>query len=199
MLTIFTLIVLLFSLVIHEVSHGWAALALGDYTAKNEGRLSLNPLDHLDPIGSILVPLMLYVTTLGRGPLFGWAKPVPINPFNFRDQKWGVLKVALAGPLANFLVAVFFALLIRFLPLSSNFVSLLSIIVIYNLLWGFFNLVPLPPLDGSQILFSLLPDTLWQVKDFLSRWGMMLLLLFIFFGFSLLTPLVYAAYSFLVG
>src|SRR3989338_2445763 len=103
MLTIFTLLVLLFSLVIHEVSHGWVALLLGDSTAKDEGRLSLNPLKHLDPLGSVLVPLILYITTLGQGPLFGWAKPVPINPYNFRDQKWGTLKVALAGPLSNFL------------------------------------------------------------------------------------------------
>lgn len=199
MLTIFTLIVLLFSLVIHEVSHGAMALALGDHTAKNEGRLSLNPLAHLDPIGSILVPLMLYITTLGHGPLFGWAKPVPVNPFNFRDQKWGTLKVALAGPLANFSVAVFFALLIRFFPLSLGFVSLLSIIVVYNLLWGFFNLLPIPPLDGSQILFSLLPERFSEVKIFLSRWGLFLLLLFIFFGFQLLNPLVFSVYNFLVG
>lgn len=199
MLTIFILIVLLFSLVIHEVSHGWMALSLGDHTAKNEGRLSLNPLDHLDPIGSILVPLMLYVATLGHGPLFGWAKPVPVNPFNFRNQKWGTLKVALAGPAANFSVAVFFALLIRFLPLSPGLVSLLSIVVIYNLLLGFFNLVPIPPLDGSQILFSLLPERFFELRNFLQQYGLVLLMLFIFFGFQLLNPLVSVVYNFLVG
>ena len=199
MFTLFTLIVLLFSLVIHEVSHGAMASSLGDHTAKNEGRLSLNPLDHLDPIGSILVPLMLYVATLGRGPLFGWAKPVPVNPFNFRDQKWGIFKVALAGPLANFSVAVFFALLIRFLPLSLDLISLLSIIVVYNLLLGFFNLVPIPPLDGSQILFSLLPERFSELRNFLQRYGLVLLMLFIFFGFQLLNPLVFAVYNFLVG
>lgn len=199
MLTIFTLIVLLFSLVLHEVSHGWVALLLGDSTAKDEGRLSLNPLKHLDPLGSVLVPLILYIATLGQGPLFGWAKPVPINPYNFRDQKWGVLKVSLAGPLSNFLVAAFFGLLIRFLVLPAAFAGLLQIIVIYNLLWGFFNLVPIPPLDGSQILFSLLPARFWEIKEFLSRWGMFLLLFFIFFGFRFLNVLVFAAYRLLVG
>ncbi|MDP2927125.1 MAG: site-2 protease family protein [bacterium] len=199
MLTIFTLIVLLFSLVLHEVSHGWVALLLGDSTAKDEGRLSLNPLKHLDPLGSVLVPLILYVTTLGQGPLFGWAKPVPINPYNFRDQKWGTLKVALAGPLSNFLVAIFFGLIIRFFSFPGQFSQLLGIIVIYNLLWGFFNLVPIPPLDGSQILFSLLPARFWEVKEFLSRWGMFLLLFFIFFGFKFLNILVFAAFRFLVG
>ena len=199
MLTIFTLLVLLFSLVIHEVSHGWVALLLGDSTAKDEGRLSLNPLKHLDPLGSVLVPLILYVTTLGQGPLFGWAKPVPINPYNFRDQKWGTLKVALAGPLSNFLVAIFFGLIIRFFSFPGQFSQLLGIIVIYNLLWGFFNLVPIPPLDGSQILFSLLPARFWEVKEFLSRWGMFLLLFFIFFGFKFLNILVFAAFRFLVG
>ncbi|OHA62305.1 MAG: hypothetical protein A2117_00395 [Candidatus Wildermuthbacteria bacterium GWA2_46_15] len=199
MLTIFTLLVLLFSLVLHEVSHGWVALLLGDSTAKDEGRLSLNPLRHLDPLGSVLVPLILYITTLGQGPLFGWAKPVPINPYNFRDQKWGTLKVALAGPLSNFLVAIFFGLIIRFFSFPGQFSQLLGIIVIYNLLWGFFNLVPIPPLDGSQILFSLLPARFWEVKEFLSRWGMFLLLFFIFFGFRFLNILVFAAYRLLIG
>ena len=91
--TIFTLIILFFSIVIHEIAHGSAALYLGDPTAKNEGRLSLNPLKHVDFFGTILLPLILLLATAGRGPIFGWAKPVPINPFNFRDQKWGILKV----------------------------------------------------------------------------------------------------------
>ncbi|MBI4359310.1 MAG: site-2 protease family protein [Candidatus Nealsonbacteria bacterium] len=199
MLTIFGLIVLLFSLVLHEVSHGWVALLLGDPTAKDEGRLTLNPLAHLDPVGSILVPLVLYLATAGQGPLFGWAKPVPINPYNFRDQKWGILKVSLAGPLSNFLVAVFFGLLIKFLPLPLAFNALLQIIVIYNLLWGFFNLVPIPPLDGSQILFSLLPARFGEIREQLSRWSPFLLLFFIFFGFRFLNFFVFKAYSLLVG
>ena len=134
MLEIFSLLVLLFSLVLHEISHGYVALALGDPTAKNEGRLSLNPLVHLDPFGSVLLPLFLWLVTAGRGPLFGWAKPVPINPWNFRDQKWGTLKVALAGPLANFGLALAFAFLLRFLAWPAAILPLLETIIIYNLM-----------------------------------------------------------------
>jgi Zn-dependent protease len=199
MLTVFTLIVLLFSLVIHEVSHGQVALLLGDTTARDQGRLSLNPLVHLDPVGSVLVPLFLYIVTAGQGPLFGWAKPVPVNPYNFRDQKWGILKVSLAGPLANFFIAVIFALLIRFLSFPSQLIGLLEIIIIYNLLWGFFNLVPIPPLDGSQILFSFLPEKYGDIKNFLYQYGQFLLLLFIFFGFGLLNAIVFWAYRLLLG
>lgn len=199
MLTIFGLIVLLFSLVLHEVSHGLTALSLGDETAKVQGRLSLNPLVHLDPFGSVLVPLLLYIVTAGQGPLFGWAKPVPINPNNFRDRKWGVLKVALAGPLANFAVALFFGLLLRFSVLPVNLWPFLQTIVIYNLLWGFFNLVPVPPLDGSQILFSLLPNRFREWQILLERYGMVLLLFFIFWGFKFLNVLVFLTYNFIVG
>lgn len=199
MLTLFGLIVLLFSLVIHEVSHGYLALSLGDETAKNAGRLSLNPLEHLDLVGSVLVPLALYLATAGQGPLFGWAKPVPVNPNNFRDQKWGVLKVSLAGPTSNFAVAIVFAALIRFVAWPETLAAMFEIVIVYNLLFGFFNLVPLPPLDGSQILFSLLPPELAEIKDSLWRWGPFLLLVFIFFGFGFLDRLVFGAYRFLVG
>lgn len=199
MLDIFALVVLLFSLVVHEVSHGVVALSLGDHTAKNEGRLTLNPLAHLDPVGSILVPLFLYLTTFGQGPLFGWAKPVPVNPYNLVDQRWGILKVSLAGPLANFAVAIVFSLLIRFFSLPLSLISLLQIVVVYNLLWGFFNLLPLPPLDGSQILFSLLPGRFAEIELLLRQYGLILLLLFIFFGFPLLDRLVFLVFNFLVG
>ena len=199
MFTIFTLIVLLFSLVIHEVSHGWMAESLGDLTAKNEGRLSLNPLKHLDPFGSVIVPLFLFMATSGQGPLFGWAKPVPVNPYNFRDKKWGMLKVALAGPLANFMVALFFVLIIRLAPLAETMVSLLQIVVIFNLLWGFFNLMPIPPLDGSNIVFSLLPERFSSLKYSLYRYGPFLLLFFIFFGFQFLNSLVFSVFNLLIG
>ena len=199
MFTIFTLIVLLFSLVIHEVSHGLAAESLGDNTAKDQGRLSLNPLKHLDPFGSVLVPLLLFMVTAGRGPLFGWAKPVPVNPYNFKDQKWGLLKVSLAGPAANFLVAVFFALAIRFFPLPELMIQLLGTIVLYNLLWGFFNLVPIPPLDGSSILFSLLPEEFSRVRLFFHQYGPFLLVFFVLFGFRFLNAIVFSVFKFLVG
>ncbi len=168
---IFSLIVVLFSVVIHEVSHGSVAYYLGDNTAKNAGRLTLNPIKHLDLFG--LIAMLL----IG----IGWAKPVPINPYNFRDQKWGSLKVSIAGPASNFLIAVIFALIIRFLPLPNSLLTLFSIISIYNFLLGIFNLIPIPPLDGSWILFSFFPRGLAKVKIFLQQYGMFILIFLIFF------------------
>lgn len=183
-ITIFSLIVLLFSVIIHELAHGSVALALGDPTAKYEGRLTLNPLKHLDPLGSVILPLLLLLATNGQGPIFGWAKPVPINPYNFKDQKWGTLKVAISGPATNFAIAIFFGLLIRIinLPQTIPFVELLGIITIYNFLWGIFNLLPIPPLDGSWILFRFLPQRWERAKVFISQYGLFILIFFIFFG-----------------
>ncbi len=179
---IFSIIVLLFSVIMHELAHGSVAYSLGDPTAKYEGRLTLNPLKHLDPFGSVILPLMLLVITAGAGPIFGWAKPVPVNPYNLRDQKWGSLKVAIAGPATNFAIAIFFGLIIRFLdmPQTTPFISFLSLIALYNFLWGVFNLVPIPPLDGSWILFRFLPDV--RMRTFLQQYGLFLLIFFIFFG-----------------
>lgn len=181
-ITIFTLIVLLFSVMIHEIAHGSAALAQGDPTAKYAGRLTLNPLKHIDLFGSILVPLMLLVVTMGRGPIFGWAKPVPVNPALFKDQKWGELKVSLAGPATNFLIAIIFGLILRFVPVSDNWALLLGIICLYNFLWGIFNLVPIPPLDGSHILFSFLPPQFLRLKFQLAQYGILILVAFLFLG-----------------
>jgi len=182
LITIFTLVVLFFSIVIHEIAHGSVALHLGDSTAKDAGRLSLNPLKHIDPVGTILLPFLLLFATQGQGPIIGWAKPVPINPFNFHDQKWGVLKVSIAGPLTNFLLALIFGLIIRFIPLPEPASILFSIIVIYNFAWGVFNLIPIPPFDGSHILFTFLGDRFLKLKMFLSQYGLFILIFFIFFG-----------------
>lgn len=183
MLTIFSLAVLFFSIVLHEIAHGSAALHLGDPTAKNAGRLTLNPIKHIDFFGTIILPLLLLITTAGQGPIIGWAKPVPVNPFNFRDQKWGSLKVSLAGPSVNFLLAVIFGLAIRFFPfLPEASLSLFSMIVIYNFAWGIFNLLPFPPFDGSHILFTLLPKHFDSLKLFLYRYGIFILVFFIFLG-----------------
>lgn len=180
--TIFILVVLLFSIVIHEVSHGSVANLLGDPTAKYAGRLSLNPIKHLDPFGSVLLPLLLLLLTAGRGPIFGWAKPVPINPYNFRNQKWDSAKVAIAGPGSNILVALIFGLLIRFFPLPPTLLVFFSLITILNLLLALFNLIPIPPLDGSHILFTFLPERFSNLKFFLQQYGLFILLFFIFFG-----------------
>jgi len=183
-ITVFSLIVLLFSVVIHELAHGYVAYSLGDETAKFQGRLTLNPIKHLDPFGSIVLPLLLLVATGGQGPIFGWAKPVPINPYNFKDQKWGTLKVSIAGPLTNFAIAIIFGLIIRFFdfPVLAPFMELLGIVVFYNFLWGVFNLVPIPPLDGSWILFWSFPPGWESVKAFMHQYGLFILIFFIFFG-----------------
>lgn len=181
---IFIIIVLLFSTIIHEIAHGSVANLLGDPTAKNAGRLTLNPLKHLDPFGSVILPLLLLLVTAGRGPVFGWAKPVPVNPFNFRDRKWGALKVSIAGPAANFLVGLIFSLLTRFFPSTSPMLLPLSVIAFYNFLWAIFNLLPIPPLDGSWILFTFLPERFSNLKMVLTQYGTYILIFFIFFGLS---------------
>ena len=199
---IFQLAVLLMSVVIHEFAHGWMAFRLGDSTAKDEGRLTLNPLKHLDFWGSFLVPLMIFVFSGGRA-IFGWAKPVPFNPYNLRDQRWGVAKIAAAGPAANLLVALVFGLVLRFTPaeilIPAGLVQIFSLIVFLNILLAIFNLIPLPPLDGSKVLFAFLPHSWENIRIFLERYGMLLLLLFIFFAFQWILPLVFLIYKIIVG
>jgi len=201
---IFQLTVLLFSVVIHEVSHGVMALHLGDPTAKYAGRLTLNPLKHLDPIGSVILPifLILMAKLMGGGIIFGWAKPVPINPYNFRDQKYGSAKVALAGPGSNLAVALFFGLALRFFPglgTISGLYLMFSFIVYINILLAVFNLLPIPPLDGSHILFTFLPYSAQDIKIILSRFGLFILLFIIFFFFRWLTLIINWIFALIVG
>lgn len=197
---IFLIIILIFSIVIHEVSHGAMAYYLGDPTAKYAGRLTLNPLKHLDPIGSVILPLLLVVI---RSPiLFGYAKPVPINPYNFRDQKYGSLKVSLAGPGANLAVAVFFGLLLRFIPLLSSFSGLIQIfsyIVYINILLAVFNLLPIPPLDGSHVLFTFLPPSAIKIKIFLQQFGFFILIFIILFLFPWIALVINWIFSLICG
>ena len=203
MIFIFIILIFLFSIIIHEVSHGAMADYLGDPTAKNEGRLTLNPINHLDPIGSILVPLILIISRVGI--IFGWAKPVPVNPFNLRDKVYGQAKVALAGPLANILVALIFGMALRFLPflfsarIGENLIIIFSYIVWINLLLAIFNLLPIPPLDGSHILFTFLPKQFDSLKMFLIRYQLFILLFFIFFCLHLVIPLINWIFSLIVG
>ncbi len=187
---IFFLIILLFSVVIHEVSHGSMALHLGDPTAKYAGRLTLNPIKHLDFFGVVILPLITYFIF---GLPIGAAKPVPINPYNFKNPKWDEVKVALAGPGANFTLALFFGLVIRLsfnLPLMSNLLPLFSYIVVINLLLGIFNSLPIPPLDGSHVLFALFPSSMENLKIFLQRyWFFSLFFLIIFI--RLIWPIIF--------
>ncbi len=196
---VFQIVILIFSVVIHEVSHGYAAYFLGDNTAKYQGRLNLNPLNHLELFGSFILPIVTY---LSGGFIIGWAKPVPFNPYNLRDQKWGEAKVAIAGPLSNFFIAIVFGLLIRFgiaMQFGTAFVYISSTIVLINLVLGTFNLVPIPPLDGSKILFSLLPYDKNYIREFLERNSIYLMLIFIFFLWKFIFPLVGLEFSLLTG
>jgi Zn-dependent protease len=183
---IFSIIVLIFSVVIHEVAHGYTALRFGDSTAKNMGRLTLNPIKHIDIFGSIIIPLLLIV--LSSGIILGWAKPVPYNPYNFKNRKLGEFWVAFAGPLSNILIGSIFIILIKLAPilgLSPIFVTLLFTIVVINFVLAFFNLIPIPPLDGSKILATLLPFHIQdRFYEFTQRWGLLLVIIFIFWLWS---------------
>ena len=201
---LFLIIILIFSIVIHEVSHGAMANYLGDPTAKYAGRLTLNPIKHLDPIGSIILPLFLVIMAklTGGGIIFGWARPVPINPYNFRDQKYGSAKVALAGPGSNLALALVFGLALRFFPILDILPGLslmFSFIVYINILLAVFNLLPIPPLDGSHILFTFLPYSMQNLKIILSQFGLFILLFIIFFFFHWLTLIINWIFTLIVG
>ncbi len=196
---IFYIAILIMSVVIHEVSHGFAALRYGDRTAQRMGRLTLNPLKHLDLFGSILLPALLYFTS---GFVFGWAKPVPYNPDNLRDRKWGEIFVAAAGILANLFIALFFGLILRFSQGYDLLIALypiLSTIVVVNLALAIFNLVPIPPLDGSKILFNLLPNSMSAITELLQRYALMLLIIFVIFFSDELFPVLAALYQLITG
>jgi Zn-dependent protease len=189
-----TLVVLILSVIVHEVAHGYAANSLGDPTARLAGRLTLNPIPHIDLMGSIVLPALLVLTS--SPILFGWAKPVPYNPFNLKNHRWGETFVALAGVATNFLLAIIFGLIVRFSPiigLDATAVSLAATIAFINLFLGLFNLIPFPPLDGFTALRSALP---WHLSSNLQRLehkvrtaGIMSLILFlIVFSYVFATP-----------
>lgn len=193
---IFFLFVIIPSAIIHEYSHAWAATQLGDPTPRRAGRLTINPLAHIDPFGTLFLPLILFLS--GGHILFAYAKPVPFNPTLLKNQKYGPGLVALVGPLSNFLIAISLGLLIRFLPIGS-FTIFLSIIVFANILLAIFNLIPIPPLDGSRILFSFLPTKWLRYEFILERYGFILILLLIFFASPLISSLVYRFTNLIVG
>jgi len=202
MIIAFYIIVLVFSVIVHEIAHGFVALHFGDQTAKLAGRLTLNPVRHLDPFGSILLPLLLALSGL---PVFGWAKPVPYDPRNLRHPKKESGLIAIAGPLTNLLLATVFALIIRILVGTiglagyEQIIALLDVVVWVNLALTFFNLIPIPPLDGSGVLFSLLPPTARSFELFMRRYGMYALLAIIFLGIDFLSPVINWAHALLIG
>ena len=180
-LIIFQFAILFFSIVIHEISHGSMALALGDSTAKDMGRLSFNPIKHFDLWGTFLLPIFLFISTQGRFS-FGWAKPVPFNPFNLKNPKRDTGLVGLAGPLSNLIVACFFGILIRFSLFNETILSAFYLIVYLNLMLAIFNLIPIPPLDGSKILYAILPRSAEKFLFSMERYGIFFLLFILFFG-----------------
>ena len=217
---IFSIAILILSVVVHEVSHGYIAYLLGDPTAKRAGRLSMNPLKHLDLTGSFIVPLILVL--LKSSFVFGWAKPVPYNPYNLKNQKWGPGLVAISGPLSNFLIAGVFGLVALFLPLDPTakteiglaavngaaiFVAgyapalfyFSSMVVWINVFLGIFNLIPIPPLDGSKVLFSFLPYKWTNAQIFLEKYGFFILLFFLFSFSSILLPVVFFLFRLFLG
>ncbi len=192
---VFLIIILIISVVLHEVSHGYVADMLGDPTARRAGRLTLNPISHLDWFGSVLVPFLLYL--LPGGLMFGWAKPVPYNPYNLRGGRWGPAYVALAGPASNLLIALIFGLLLRFGLLPVTAVSLVSVLVRINLMLAVFNLIPIAPLDGSKVLFAVLPNSLAWLEEWWVRHQLLILvvLLWLLMSTSFLERAVFGLFS----
>ncbi|MFW0862528.1 MAG: site-2 protease family protein [Candidatus Komeilibacteria bacterium] len=171
----------LYAIVVHEFSHALAAYKQGDVTAKLNNRLTLNPIPHMDTFGTILLPAMLILS--GSPLVIGWAKPVPVNPANFKNKKWGNTIVSLAGPLANLISAIVFFIILKILSVISPFLfttllpAFLISLIIVNTVLMIFNLIPIPPLDGSKFLFDVLPAKYNNIKVFLSQQGPWLLLI----------------------
>ena len=179
---ILVLAIILFSVILHELAHGVVAYWLGDNTAKNAGRLTFNPIKHIDPYMSILVPVILYIL---KAPVFGGAKPVPINYYNLKGKEWGMALVAAAGPLTNFLIALISFLIGHFSGLiygsGGEVLEFIFLELMYiNLGFMIFNLIPIPPLDGSRILYAISPDFFRSILTRIERYGIIVIYLMIF-------------------
>ena len=199
--SLFYFIVLIISIMIHEVAHGLIAEQEGDPTARLLGRITLNPLKHIDWIGSVLLPLLLILS--GTNLLIGWAKPVPYNPNLLQRGKKSIALVASAGIIANIIIATFFGLVIRFGVLfkfaTPALVTICTIIVLINIVLAMFNAIPLAPLDGFNILSAILPQRFHKTIDFIEKFSLPILLLFVVFGWQFIAPLGIKLYTLITG
>lgn len=196
---LFLYIVIIFSSIIHEYSHGWAALQLGDPTAKYEGRLTLNPLAHIDPFGTVILPIFLLLTS---GIFIGYAKPVPFNPMNLRDPRRDTGLVGIAGPASNLAIVLVIGLIVRFAG-SLAFLALLSpflkLIIMINIWLALFNLIPVPPLDGSKVLLSIAPKSFGKIFSSLEGLGIFSIIIALFVAMTVLPYLAFPLFNLVVG
>jgi Zn-dependent protease len=194
---IITIAILIMSVVLHELSHGYVAELLGDPTPRMQGRLTVNPIRHFELLGSVIVPIITSIA----GFTFGWAKPVEWNPYNVKNRRVGELLISAAGPASNILIALVFGLVIRFgaegLPMA--FLAISAYVVAINITLAIFNLIPIPPLDGSKILFSLLPAHMAHVRHGFEQYSLFLVLILILFLWRFISPVIPFLFKLITG
>lgn len=195
---VIVLCVIVFSMMLHELAHGGVAYLLGDETAKEDGRLTLNPLKHLDPFMSVILPLISYLI---GGVVFGGAKPVPVNPRKLKGKEWGMALVAIVGPLTNFLLAFISFLVLELTNVNTGsgiVYTILIEMVFVNLGFGVFNLIPIPPLDGSRVLYALMPDGVREFMDKVEKFGIYIIYALILIGGGIFSQYIGGAIQWLI-